>query len=420
MGDAGRILIFMFAMVGCGIWSTLYLTFVAHYFLVTFIDSSAGHAEIQFPREGLLDWWWKPIFCLWLLAFWIVTGGVFLSPFLACNPWAFVVVLALLVWIAYPVSVLSTLFTQNWLFFLHPIVLWRMLRHYKHLAYVHLVTLFSVSACVGLLFAVFAHSFAWTTITAFVLPAVLLFYARTWGRFSWLALHFLPRKQKTRTRSEYAQPLDEEMLEEDVPTVEVEEVDETSTGVREGLPPAYPHAIQAALSTISPPIPFIADEGISMGSDESPYQLVGDTDGPIFQETTPAPVNPTNVPSGPPHVAEEEDEWATDKKPYVFAEHAPALEPQADANKPIVNSEYYDERAKKEKVIKAKRQRDAEEKFMPTLSKKTPPFSVVLLKGVGTFMIDSRTLGVYVNLVVMTVVELLLILLVVQFWPKLD
>ena len=71
MAAAGFIIIFVVAFVGCCMWSMIYLTFAAHYFLVTIIDSASGNDEVHYPNEAIIDWWWKPFFCIWILGFWL-------------------------------------------------------------------------------------------------------------------------------------------------------------------------------------------------------------------------------------------------------------------------------------------------------------------------------------------------------------
>jgi len=119
----------------------------------------------------------------------------------------------------------------------------------------------------------------------------------------------------------------------------------------------------------------------------------------------------------PAQAVEEEDEWATNKKPYPLAENAPAVAAASEADRPISLSKHYDERARKEKAAKAKAKQDATLFGMPTPSKKTPTFQTALFFGVWEFMIYGRTLRVWVNLVVLTVVELFFLFLVARLWP---
>ncbi len=411
-----------------------WLIFASHYFLVTVIDSSAGHDEVDYPRESLIDWWWKPLFCLWILGFWVVVLSILLTPLLAVSPKSYGICLVLLILFFYPLGVLSALFTSNWLFFLHPIIIARMLKHYSAFAYVHLVTLLVVSACVGLLLATFTRSFWLALPAAVVVPGAILFYARQWGRFAWLSLNFAPRVKK-RPRAEHAQAADKNEWpgnpEDDVPELAVQEVDEAADGIREGLPPAFPHGIQTGMPGVPEAVVAAAppaaaeEEEDEFAPNKKPYKLVDDPKRPSFQEAAPEPVSVAASPPPPlPPVVEEEDEWATDKKPYVVIDEpaAPAQGTAApsEADKPIAVSKYYDERHRKEKAAKAKAKEIAGQHYLPPPSKKTPTFATALFLGVWEFMLYGKTLQVWANLVVFTIVELGLLSMVVQFWPRLD
>src|SRR6516165_10091295 len=170
----GGAIIFVCAFVACTICSMIYLLFASHYFLVTVIESSTGHDEVNYPKESIIDWWWKPLFCLWILGFWVFTLSILLAPLLALNTKAYGTALGLFIWFLYPLGVLSAQFTTNWLFFVHPALLWRMLKHYGAFAYVHLVTLLAAAACVGLLQAAFTHRLLWFLAAAIVVPGAIL------------------------------------------------------------------------------------------------------------------------------------------------------------------------------------------------------------------------------------------------------
>jgi hypothetical protein len=429
MAGAGVIIIFVVSLTGCTIWTMIYLTVAAHYFLTTIIDSSAGIDEIDFRGDaGVIDWWWKPILCLWVLGIWIVPISALLLPFLARFPEAYAICWTGLIWLIFPVSLMSALYNQNWLYLLHPIMLWRMLRHYLAFAYVHLMTLGAFAACGGLLALAMTHSFLWAGLAAFAIPTTILFYARHWGRFAWLSLNFLPRKPKS-PYMEKTMPRPSKPTEEEPPEMQVEEVAPAEDGVRAGLPPAYPGAIQASnpdsstsVTADPAPAPQPFDE---WAADNAPYVIEGNASQPTFQESMDPP--PTAAQPAPaPAAEEEEDEWSRDKKPYAIIDDRPPVETvrsvakASSADEPMSVSQYYDERARKEEKAKRKAKEKAQQMGLPKQSKKTPTFQNALLEGVWPFMIYGRTLRVWTNLVVLTMVELFFLMMVVRFWPKVD
>jgi hypothetical protein len=435
MAGAGFVIIFVVAFAGCAIWTMIYLTVAAHYFLTTIVESSAGIDEVEFTGDvGVIEWWWKPFLCLWVLGTWIVPISVLLLPVLAHSPQAYAICWTGLLWLIFPVSLMSALYTQSWFFLLHPVMLWRMLRHFLALAYVHLMTLGAFAACVALVVLAMTHSFLWAGLAAFAIPTAILFYARHWGRFAWLSLNFLPRKKKT-TSPYMEQPMPEPrtLEEEDAPQRQVQEVHPAEEGVRAGLPAAYPGAIQASnpvssTSVTADPAPAPAPQPYDEWSvDNAPYVIEGDATQPSLQESMSPPPAPAAGQTNPaPVVEEEEDEWSLDKKPYGIIDDGPPVETALSvakasaADEPMPVSQYYDQRARKEEKAKRKAKEKAEQMGLPKQSKKTPTFQNALLEGVWPFMIYGRTLRVWTNLVVLTMVELFFLMMVVRFWPKVD
>lgn len=422
MAGAGSIIIFVVALVGCVIWSGIFLTFAAHYFLTTIIDSSGGHDEVHYPSEAIVDWWWKPIFCAWILGALVVPVLMVLAPFLARQPAALFICLGLVLWMLYPIGVLSALYSQNWLFFLHPGIVGRMLRHYGAFAYVHLITLISASICAVVLFKVFTGSFLWALPAAFLVPTTLLFYARNWGRFAWLSLNFLPRTKKKRPA-----------VDEDVPLLDVEEIDPHAESIREGVPTGSGHAFQSGVPTKGSPhiragaTPWASSpdpEEDEWATDKKPYGI-DDAGLATFKEQLPGPAPAVSIETGPAaELEEEEDEWAPVKKPYKCEDPTrpappdPMLHAKPEADRPTVLTKYYEDQARKEKA--EARRKAVEMGTMPPRSKKTPTFRNALFFGVWEFMIYGRTMGVWTNLVALTIVELFFLMMVAQFWPRGD
>ena len=429
VGDAGNAILFMVSFVGLVIWSLLYLLFASHYFLTTLTDSSAGHDEVQYPREGMFDWWWKPIFCVWVLAFWLIPVTVVLAPLAAVSPLAFAIVWFAVLWIVYPMSLMSTLHTGNWFFFLHPVVLWRALRHWKALAYVHFITILSGAVCVVLLIAAFAQNFWWAALAVFLIPTSILFYARNWGRFAWLSLNFVPRKRKAvRDDSRVKTP-----TRDAVPELDVEEIDPANEGIRPGLPPGFTSGIHEGVPLSAggfvagtPPQTPTLEDADEWSADKKPYLVIEDGDAPPFEEQMETPAAPAvaQVSSGTP--AEEEDEWATEKKPYGLIGDADFTAPtlsdaddRPEANKPIQLGKHYDEHHERDKEEK-RRAREESAKFgLPAPSKKAPTFANALFFGVWTFMIYERTLTVWANLIALTIVELFFLYMTRMFFTRL-
>ena len=97
-------------------------------------------------------------------------------------------------------------------------------------------------------------------------------------------------------------------------------------------------------------------------------------------------------------------------------EEVPAYVKAAEANQPLSLSKYYDDKARKEKEAEEKKRIEAGK--MPPPSRKKPSFQVALLHGVWPFMIYPRTLQVWINLVLLTAVEMFFLVMLRNFWPQ--
>ena len=240
MAGAGLVILFVVSLAGWSIWTAIYVLFAGHYFLTVVTDSSAGADEVQFPSEGVLDWWWKPLFCLWILSTWIIPTAILSGPLLVVSPIAFGIGFALLLLLVYPMSLVSALYSGNWFFLMHPQVVWRLVKHFRAFVYVHAITLVLLSTAALLIAAAFGRSLLWALPAALAIPTTLLLYARHWGRFAWLALNFEANPQRKKKRA--AEPTPNGQAE--APEMDVQEIDPDADAIAAGLPPLFPTAIQ--------------------------------------------------------------------------------------------------------------------------------------------------------------------------------
>ena len=107
MGGAGSVIMFVVSLVGWTIVTLVFLLFAAHYFLATIIDSTAGCDEVTFDSDTVLDRWWKPIFCFWVLAFWVVPIAVLLAPLMIRLPEVAAILLVAILWFLFPLGIIS-------------------------------------------------------------------------------------------------------------------------------------------------------------------------------------------------------------------------------------------------------------------------------------------------------------------------
>ena len=428
MAGAGSVIIFVCLVAAFGIWTPIFATFVSHYFLTTLTDSSSGADEVYYPKEGIIEWWWKPLLCAWVFAFWAFVTTVVLAPVAVLSPLTYVVLWTLVLWLVYPMSLASVLYSQHWLIFIHRGVCGRMVQHLGAFVYVHLVTFGLFLLSVWLFVGGLTKSFIWVVPAVAVGAASILLYARHWGRFAWLSLNFLPRQQKrprlkrVTVEDPWQEPPPDRASETRVP-----EAESAGDGIRAGLPPASSSGIQAGAPAkpntgkANPPAPAV--EEYDEWTDTRPYEVIDDPTLPPFPKSPEAPPKPTVMPAAPVFV-EEEDEWAPTKKPYGVSEEGATVEAtpadapaeKSDADKPLVITKYWEERAKKEE--EEQRKTEEAKRTMPAQSKKTPTFQTALLGGVWRFMIHPSALLAWANLMVFLFVEFLLLYLIVSVAPK--
>lgn len=430
IGNAIGAIFFLCTLVLFIVSSLAYALVASHYFLTTLTDSSSGRDEVYFPREGITDWWWKPVLCGWVFVAWLIPATLLLLPIAALAPLVYIIVWSLVLWFAYPLSLASSLYAQSWLVLVHRGVIGRMLHHVGAFIYVQLAT-FAITAGSIYLILRGADDIAWLIPAVLLVPLGQLLYARHWGRFAWLSLNFLPRHAiKKRGPGQAESGLPREFPEEeecaDSPPPELtaehsaEEVEAAAAeAFREGLPAGAGGGVKPApMPRVEPPPKEPYDEW----NDREPYTVIGDAEEAFAEKATaPKPAQPGAPPPKPAVVEEEEDEWATDKKPYAMTEPAPETGPDCeqttenDADKPLVMSKYYAERRRKE--AEEQRRREEEMRKMPPRSKKTPTFASALLGGVWAFLFYPSTLLAWGNLAVFTLVEFLLLYVLVMFAP---
>jgi hypothetical protein len=298
-----------------------------------------------------------------------------------------------------------------------------MLQHAGAFVYVNLVTFGLCAASVWLVGRGLTDGFAWAAAAVLMVPTAILLYARHWGRFAWLSLNFLPRQAKRpRVPAAYAEKPWRDFTPEEAPARRAPIASLPGDGIRAGEPAAA--SSSSGIRAKTPERQAPPAEKLDEWSDTAPYEVLDDPALPSFPKAPAAPPTPTAAPAAP-IVIEEEDEWASNKKPYAVSEEgAPVAPAPADvttekspADTPVSFTQYYEERARQE----AEEERRAQEakRTMPARSKKTPTFQTAFFAGVWNFMFYPNTLVAWANLAVFTLVEFLLLYMLVMFRPRL-
>lgn len=370
MGSIGLVIIFVCALVGCGLLTLLLLLYFGHYYLHVLADASAGSTAVRPADESLIDAWHGPVLCLVLLVFWTLIGSLVLGPFFIHNAEAFLVALPTFLALVYPVSLLGILSALNWFMPVYLPVLARLARQAGALLLVYLITLPVCAVALGLYGAAVWYGAVWWIVgAALVLPLAALIHARVWGRLAWLALNArAPRRAPERS---------------------------VALAVENPWGP--------------PPEPEVPEMDIEVLPAETPKQ-----------EPPAAPVD------------EEEDEWSPHKKPYGLAEErswqetsSSAAEPPAGDGYEVANdapprrpgvSEVYEELAlddrRRRAILAGRGPSDAE------FETKRPTLGLALGARLWTGLFSSAALVIWLSLAALVLAQLVLLRLMVATWPR--
>jgi hypothetical protein len=255
------------------------IAYAAHCFFLVIEDTASENDEVIWPDEPLYDWILKGLYLVSLVAIWLAPLGI-LSRILKVNGAApllfssWLVLAFALLWLFFPISVLSAMSAQSKWVLLRWAIVRDVLRVPIASAVLYLVSGLMLLTLIGLAALSFAGSLFWLPVVFGPLAAFcLLVYARLIGRIGWLLGRLRPRKKKIPS----------------VRTMATESVDlenpEPAKGPRKPkkrkrmpTPESMPH--QASKLPV---------EGYALASEEPPRQLDIPLDGfaPVGYETVP-------------------------------------------------------------------------------------------------------------------------------------
>jgi hypothetical protein len=197
---AGGIMFFML-LVGTVILGVYTLAYTAHIVLTVIDTTAAGSDEVAWPDEPYLDWLWKFVYMFWLVAVWLVPL-VFVSrwlldtlPAAAALP-RILAAAAVLFWLLFPVSMLSSMSaTSRWVIFA-PALLPRLAGRAGSVVMFYLLTGPLLAVGVGaLLLLLYVGPALLVPVGGLGVAAVLLVYFRLFGRLA-LQLRFTRDRER--------------------------------------------------------------------------------------------------------------------------------------------------------------------------------------------------------------------------------
>jgi hypothetical protein len=197
-------LIFIALLIAVVILGLFVLCYAGHCFLVVMQDTAAGNDEVTWPDEPLQDWVVGGVYMIGMVAIWLAPIAI-LRGSLRSHAVADDVTLLLLgigaalVWLMFPISLLSSLSGSSRLFLLRGVVLRQLARIPRALIVFYLMSAWLFAGWLALVyFAMVKQWWAALPCAAIAGPTVLLIYARLLGRISWILSQLRSIKQKKR------------------------------------------------------------------------------------------------------------------------------------------------------------------------------------------------------------------------------
>jgi hypothetical protein len=203
-GAFAAALIFYMLMIAEIMLGLFVVCYACHTFLTVLQDTAAGNDEATWPDEPLQDWMPRGAYLLGLIAVILAPVG-FLRVVLRSNGVTENLLLPLLatggilLWLAFPVCILSSLSGTSRLFILRAQVLGQLLRIPGAVVILYLVSavLFAGLLALGYL-TLLDGWFYLLPVTAVALTAGLMVYGRLLGRIAWLVSELKPAQRTAR------------------------------------------------------------------------------------------------------------------------------------------------------------------------------------------------------------------------------
>lgn len=201
MGNAGVAIVFVCLYAALGIVGSVVLVYAGHCFCVVVQDTAGGLDEIAWPSESVGDWMVQTVLLAWQALVWLAPVGMVLRgvkpAFVTEEPWLVLLVLGVVLWLMFPLGVLSALSGgSRWAFF-KPKLLPGLARILPTTLGFYVLTALVVPAGLAPWYFAFTGSGSLLLVAALGGAAAVLIYARLLGRLAWRLNHIekvrLPR-----------------------------------------------------------------------------------------------------------------------------------------------------------------------------------------------------------------------------------
>jgi hypothetical protein len=185
VGNAGSAIFFMCLFVLAVIVGTFVLSYAAYSFFVVVQDTAAGIDEVVWPGDPVPEWLGRLAVLAWLVLVWLAPLGMFGRGLIRQDPAFFVLLAGVILWLFFPIGVLSALSGgSRWLFF-RPKLLLGLVRIAPTTLGFYVGSALLVAVTLSLWYVALSGSALLVAVAASVGSAVLLIYARLLGRLAW-------------------------------------------------------------------------------------------------------------------------------------------------------------------------------------------------------------------------------------------
>ena len=181
---------------------------MAYSFLVALTNTAAGNDEVIWPGEPIQDWLFKVWYLGWLLAVWAVPATLLAGVLGLSRPLSVLCVAGVL-WVIFPVGLLSSLSAPSRFMILRPLIVRMLLRHLGATLHFYAASGLVVLVCGALayvaLFGMRGMPLLDQPVIAVLLAAVVggagcLIYARLLGRLAFIVSQSCPAGSKKHSR----------------------------------------------------------------------------------------------------------------------------------------------------------------------------------------------------------------------------
>jgi hypothetical protein len=211
VGGAGNVIIFV-SMFALGAMSgALLLMYTAYCFFVVVDDTIAGLDEVVWPGEAVGDWLIRGAVLAWLVLVWLAPLGMFLKSaapdLFQEDPEVVVLAAGVMLWLFFPIGVLSSLGGgSRWAFF-RPKILPGLVRVAPTALGFYATTALLITATLVLWYEALTRSGLLILVASAVGAASLLIYARLLGRVAWCLNRLRPfKRRRSPTRKKETAP----------------------------------------------------------------------------------------------------------------------------------------------------------------------------------------------------------------------